>query len=71
MVHLMSITFGWSSVKIVMVREVIDEGQFKDARTSGQQEDFVLSSSLLQLVAVKLCFLFLLELRSPFLLLTL
>lgn len=66
MVHLMSIAFGWSAVRIVTVREVIDEGQFKDARTSGQQEDFVLSSSLPQLVAVKLCFLFLLELRGPF-----
>lgn len=71
MVHLMDIKFGWSGVRIVMVREVIDGGQFKDARTSGQQEEFVLSSSLPQLVVLKLCFLFLLELRSPFLFLTL
>lgn len=36
-IHLMSIKFGWSGVGIVMVREVVDEGQFKDARTSGQR----------------------------------
>lgn len=36
-VHLMSIKFGWPGVRIVMVREVTDEGQFKDARTSGQR----------------------------------
>lgn len=38
MIHLMNIKFGWSRVRIVTVREVVDKGRFKDARTSGQQK---------------------------------